>query len=111
MNSRHSFVAAISALSSFAACADSGICIGDADIEVTIQVAGGQITELTLKAPKSPLTRYPEANGRMVAAPAYGLIFSARETSMHEALELDISGKTGRLKFRGRTSVLECDWN
>ena len=111
MKPRYCLLAASAALFSLAARADSGICVDDADIEITIEVAGGQITELTVKVPKSPLVRYPEANGRMVTPPMYGLIFSAKETPAHEAIQLDLSGKTGRLKFRGRTSTLECAWN
>ena len=112
MKSHPKLAVALLALCPFFAKAESGLCTNDADVRVTIQITErGQVTDLSVKVPQSPLTRYPEANGRMVILPTHAFGFSAKETPMHEAMTLDISDKSGQLKLGGKTSSLQCDWN
>jgi hypothetical protein len=71
----------------------------------------GQITDLTLKQAGVASTRYPEANARMVVPSSFVVTFSAKANASHEALELNIAGKVGRMRFGGQSTALECDWD
>ena len=55
--------------------------------------------------------RFPEANSTSVDLTAKRYTFAVKKKSSHDALILDISGDSGRMKFRGKTITLECIWH
>jgi hypothetical protein len=89
-----------------------GMCVDDGDIAIAIMTNDrNEVLDLALTVGESTIHRYPEANGIRVAPPALALNFSAKRKGAREALGLDISGKQGRMRFRGKSTALECDWN
>jgi hypothetical protein len=91
----------------------TGACTGsDFDVSLSITTDDrGQITELLVKTPGASPVRYPEANATMVIQTSFNMTFTGRATSSHEALELFIAGKNGRMRLGNKLTAIECDWN
>lgn len=113
MKIRQFALLAATMLTSLPALAYTGECTGkEANVLLTITTnERGQITDLTLKKPGAPLTHFSEASGTMVFLSSYSMTFSAKATGSHEALELNIAGKEGRMRLGSQATALECDWN
>ena len=47
----------------------------------------------------------------MVIQTSFNMTFTGRATSSHEALELFIAGKNGRMRLGNKLTAIECDWN
>ncbi len=113
MTIRHFALLFATTLTSLPALAYTGECVSkEGNVLLTITAnERGQITDLTLKKPGATLTHYPEANATMVILSSFSMTFSAKATGSHEALELNIAGKEGRMRLGGQALPLECDWN
>lgn len=99
--------------SSLPALAYTGACAGN-EIDVSLSITTndrGQITELLLKTPGTSPVRYPEANATVVIPSSFSMTFVAKETPSHQALELNIAGKSGHMRLGDQSTTLECDWN
>ena len=112
MQIRHYALLAAATLCSWTAAAYTGTCLGsERGIEISINTDDrGQITELQLKAPGTSPTRYPEATATRVILPSFSLAFTAKATANHEAMELHIAGRPGRLRLGNESIDLVCDW-
>lgn len=112
MKLRHLALLFASTLPALPALAYTGECTSsEGSVLLTITTNDrGQITDMTLKKPGTSLSHYPEANGRMVVLSSYSMAFSAKETAMHDALDLHVAGREGRMSLGGQTFTLECDW-
>jgi hypothetical protein len=113
MNMRHiPFLVSI-ALTPITSQGATGMCTsadGGATVSITTNERGQVLVlDLTLTA-SGNRTRFPEANARSVLLPAFGFMFSTKQTTLHDALDLAISGPNGRMTFRGTSTALECDW-
>ncbi len=89
-----------------------GLCAsGDDRYSVAITAHDdGSLLDLAVTVDETGLSRFPEANGTKVTLPAHRYKFTVKKKSNHGALDLDITGKKGTMKFGGRTITLECGW-
>ncbi len=89
------------------------VCAGD-DGNITVSIItndGGQLLDLAVVLDDQALiTRFPEANSTSVDAASHSYRFLIGKKAGHDALDLDIKGTKGVMKFRGKASTLECDW-
>lgn len=99
------------ALFAVPALADVGVCEDDEGaILVSIMTHdNGDLLDLALTV-GDEIMRFPEAAGSTVVLPAHKYKFAVKKTSAHDALVLEISGKEGSIKFRGKTIKIECNW-
>lgn len=112
MNFRHTVLLALIALIPTVGQASVGMCLDDGDVAVSIMTNDrGEILDLALTVGDSTILRYPEAITSIVALPLITLNFTAKKKGAREALALDISGKKGHLRFRGKSIALECEWS
>jgi hypothetical protein len=89
-----------------------GVCESD-DGAIAVSIItndNGQLLDLAVTVDDTKISRFPAANNTSVALPSYRYKFSARKTARQEALDLDISGKKGKIKYGGKNIVLECNW-
>jgi hypothetical protein len=56
------------------------------------------------------IQRFPEANNTRILLPWNCYNFSIGKTDDHDALNVEIYGKIGQMKYRGQTILLECNW-
>lgn len=96
----------------FSAYAVVGICENDdGDIAVSIMTNNdGQLIDLAVTVGEKYISRFPEANMTKMDLSSRRYRFSTSKTALHDALEIDISGTTGKMKYRGRTFGIECTW-
>ncbi len=89
-----------------------GVCENDdGSIAVAIMTNDeGQLLDLAVTVDDTQISRFPEANSATMILPSRRYRFSARKDSHHDALDLDISGDRGQMKYRGKTFNLECNW-
>jgi hypothetical protein len=112
MKIRHIPLLVATTLLSLPALAYKGVCTSsESNISVSITADDrGQISDLTLRVPGAAPTRYAEASARTLVPSSFAMTFSAKATAMHEALELNIAGKVGRMRFGDQSTALECEW-
>ena len=95
-----------------AAQAATGMCDDDSgNIAVAITTNDqGRLLDLALTINDDKIVRFPEANATRVELPPHRYVFAAKKSAAHDALELDIRGKNGKMKYRGKALALECEW-
>jgi hypothetical protein len=87
-------------------------CEGDGDDSIVLTLVtadDGSMIDLALMV-GDEIMRFPEANRTSVALPAERYNISVKKTASHDALNLNISGESGRMRFRGQNIILECIW-
>ena len=89
-----------------------GVCESDdGTIVVSIMTNdAGQLLDLAVTVDETKISRFPAANSTSVALPSYRYKFSAKKTSREDAIDLDITGKKGKIKFGRKSAALECNW-
>jgi hypothetical protein len=108
---RYFLFLALACLPPLPAFAATGLCSDDNDRSASIITnERGEILDLAVTIGDSAIVRYPEANGKTLTLPAHQFTFAAKKAGKREAVQLDLNGKQGKLTFRGKTSVLECEW-
>ena len=89
-----------------------GVCESD-DGRIVVSIItndNGQLLDLAITVDETRISRFPAANNTSVVLPSYRYKFSAKKSAREEALDLDISGKKGKIKFGRKAGALECDW-
>jgi len=89
-----------------------GLCESD-DGAIVVSIItndAGQLLDLAVTVDGARISRFPAANNTSVALPSHRYKFSAKKTAREDALDLDISGKKGKIKFGRKNSPLECSW-
>jgi hypothetical protein len=90
-----------------------GFCSSD-DGDITVSIItndDGRLLDLAIVFDeKALIVRFPEANETSVKLQSYTYKFAAKKNTGHEALEIDISGKNGKMKYGGANYKLECNW-
>jgi hypothetical protein len=89
-----------------------GVCESD-DGNISVSIItndAGQLLDLAVTVDETRISRFPAANNTSVALPSYRYKFSAKKTAREEAIDLDISGKKGKIKFGRKAAPLECNW-
>ena len=90
----------------------NGVCENDdGSIAVSITTNDeGQLLDLAVTVEDIQISRFPEANLTSITLPSYRYKFSIGKEAHHDALDLDVSGNIGRMKYHGKTITLECNW-
>ena len=89
-----------------------GVCESD-DGTIVVSIItndNGQILDLAVTVDETKISRFPAANNTSVTLPSNRYKFSAKKTAREEALDLDISGKKGKIRFGRKAALLECNW-
>lgn len=89
-----------------------GVCESDDGVILVSIITNdnGQLLDLAVTVNEATISRFPSANNTSVTLPSYRYSFSAKKTAREDALDLDISGKKGKIKFNRKTTSLECSW-
>jgi len=93
--------------------AATGMCeSADGNIAISILTnEQGNLLDLALTDNDTKISRFPEANSSSLILPSKRYTFKTKKTSQHDALELDVSGNEGKMKYKGKVVMLECNWS
>ncbi len=101
----HSFTAPQLAKAATCVCGDDNITVS------VITNDSGQLLDLAVVLDnQSLIERFPEATDTSADVASQSYRFSVGEKNGHGALDLDIKGARGTIKFRGKSGSLECNW-
>lgn len=105
-------IASTLALLSPASIAASAMCIDDGgEMQVWLMTDDkGVMLDLGLTYGEDYIARFPEASGTQADLPKLAYAFKVGKTKTHEALDLNLNGKKGQMKFRKMDFALECEW-
>ena len=70
----------------------------------------GALLDLVVTYGEDYIARFPEAGGTPVNLPKQAYSFKVGKTRTHEALDLNLNGKKGQMKFRKMDFALDCEW-